>query len=415
MTRRALTCWCVSLVCVLLLGVERGDAEQASMEARWVTAWGTSLQGLGDSGTTNATVRMIARVTSSGDSVRVRIANTYGARALRVSAVAVGQRMRDARLLPGSSRHVTFDGGASVSIPPGSSVQSDAVEMRVVAYQDLAVSLHIPDTDVRPSQHRGARVTSYLSANGAGDVTADETGEPFVETTVSMFWLKSIDVHSKTSGGAVVAFGDSITDGSCVSVDGYDRWEDWLGVRLNLDASDRPGGRRSMAIVNEGIGGNTVTFENLVPAPVSTPGLQRLDRDVFSHHGVTHVVLFMGTNDIRREASAQQVIDGMTDIVRRVKERGLTIIGSTIIPRHNRDPVGDNTGWNSTKTGIRNEVNAWIRDEARFDGVLDFDRVVRDPADPDRIAPAFDCDGIHPSPRGYYEMGRSVPLELFRP
>ena len=177
---------------------------------------------------------MIARVTSSGDSVRVRIANTYGARALRVSAVAVGQRMRDARLLPGSSRHVTFDGGASVSIPPGSSVQSDAVEMRVVAYQDLAVSLHIPDTDVRPSQHRGARVTSYLSPNGAGDVTADETGEPFVETTVSMFWLKSIDVHSKTSGGAVVAFGDSITDGSCVSVDGYDRWEDWLGVRLNL-------------------------------------------------------------------------------------------------------------------------------------------------------------------------------------
>lgn len=398
---------------LMLLGAGQSEAEQGGERARWVTAWGTSLQELGESNLTNATVRMIARVTASGDSVRVRLDNTYGERALRVSSAAIGQRMRDAVVLPGSNRSLRFDGQTNVSIPPGGSVQSDPVMMRVMAYQDLAVSLHVPDSNVRPSQHRGARVTSYLSGDGAGDVTGDETGEPFVETTTSMFWLKSVDVHSATTAAVVVAFGDSITDGSCVSPDGYDRWEDWLGVRLNLEAGGASG-RGYTAIVNEGIGGNTVTFEHLVPPPVSTPGVQRLNRDVFSHAGVSHVVLFMGTNDIRREASAEEVIAGTTEIIREVKERGLKIIGATIIPRHNRAPVDDNTGWNSTKTNVRNEVNAWIRDAAPFDAVIDFDRVVQDPRDVDRIAPAFDCDGIHPSPRGYYEMGRAIPLDLFR-
>lgn len=168
-------------------------------------------------------------------------------------------------------------------------------------------------------------------------------------------------------------------------------------------------------MVNEGIAGNTVTGGNLQPPPDSPPGVERLDRDVLSHHGVTHVIFFMGTNDIRREAPAAQVIAGMQDIAARVKARGLRIIGSTIVPRHNRPPAGNNTGWNAAKTRIRNEVNQWIRTRAPFDAVIDFDKVVQDPTNTDVISPPFNCgDGIHPSPRGYYEMGRSVQLELFR-
>ena len=135
---------------------------------------------------------------------------------------------------------------------------------------------------------------------------------------------------------------------------------------------------------------------------------------MFSHSGVTHVILFMGTNDLRREATAQQVIAGMEEIISRVKDRELRIIGVTIIPRHDRAPVGENTGWNSEKTSARNRVNEWIRSEAGFDAVFDFDASVRDSDNLDRIDPAFDCDGIHPSPRGYYEMATSVPLDLFR-
>jgi lysophospholipase L1-like esterase len=310
---------------------------------------------------------------------------------------------------------VFFNGSPSVTIPAGGSVPSDAIALTVHAWQDIAVSLYVPGANVHPSQHGGAVVTSYLTAAGSGDSTADETRTPFTGSTTSMYWLKSIDVLSPRSTSAIVAFGDSITDGTCSTLDAHDRWEDWVSVRLDLpsgDESSRDGGRRSM--VNEGIGGNTITRANLSPPPDSIPGLERLDRDVLSHAGVTHVVLFMGTNDIRREASAAQVIAGMENIIQRVKAKGLRIYGVTIIPRHNVPPSGTNTGWNPAKTAIRNEVNQWIRTVAPFDGVLDFDKVVRQPANHDLLVPAFNCgDGIHPSPPGYYRMGKSVDLDLF--
>ena len=168
------------------------------------------------------------------------------------------------------------------------------------------------------------------------------------------------------------------------------------------------------AVVNEGIGGNTITREGLTPPPDSTPGGERLDRDVLSHHGVTDVILFMGTNDIRRGANAAQVIAAMASIVQKVRAKGIRIIGVTIIPRHNVAPNGTNSGWNPDKTRIKNQVNQWIRTKTSFDSIVDFDLVVRDPANPDQIRPAFNCgDGIHPSPVGYYTMGKSVALSLF--
>ena len=358
---------------------------------------------------TNATVRLIVRVTAGGDSVRIRLDNGYGVEPLRIGSAGIGHRMRGAALVPGTHHPLRFDGDRGVTIPPGGSVQSDPVQLAVLARQDLAVSLHLPDTDVSPSLHRGALVTSYASADGAGDLTADETRTGFTETMTSMWWLKSIDVLTSSPGGTIVAFGDSITDGSCSTVDAHDRWEDWMAVRL--DASRDAAVRR--AVVNEGIGGNTVIREHLQPAPNSTPGIERLERDVLSHAGVTDIILFMGTNDIRREASAPQVIAGMQTIIERVHARGLRIHGVTIIPRHNRAPTDNNSGWTPAKTRTRNDVNEWIRTNAPFDGVIDFDHVVRDPADPDRMLAPFNCDDVHPTPRGYYEMGRSVPLELF--
>jgi lysophospholipase L1-like esterase len=302
-----------------------------------------------------------------------------------------------------------------VIIPAGGSVTSDPVRMNVLAQQVLAVSLHIPDASVRPSQHGGAQVTSYLTTNGSGDVAAEETATPFTATTTSMFWLKAIDISSSSSTGSIVAFGDSITDGTCSTIDAHDRWEDLLAVRLALDVAGRDKKDAYKAVVNEGIGGNTIGRENLQPPPDSPPGLDRLERDVLTHHGLTHVILFMGTNDIRRGAPAGQVIAGMQDIARRIKARRLKIIGVTIIPRHNRPPEENNTGWDAAKTHVRNEVNQWIRTRAAFDGVIDFDRVVTYPENADLIYPAFNCgDGIHPSPRGYYEMGSSVRLGLFQ-
>lgn len=398
---------------VLIAGSEVDAVQPQPGSARWRTAWATSQQTLGTTAISNTTVRLIARVTIGGEAVRLRLDNTYGTSPLRIGKVYVGLRARGATLVPGSNRPVLFGGGQSVTVPPGGSVQSDTVALRVMARQDLAVSLHIPDTNVQPSQHSGALVTSYLGPANGGDRTPAESGEPFTGTIVTMPWLKAIDVLSSSASGVIVAFGDSITDGTCTTLDAHERWEDWLAVRLALE-DDRRGGRNAQkAVVNEGIGGNTVTREGLQPPPDSTPGIERLERDVLSHEGVSDVIVFMGTNDIRRGAPAAQVIAGMSDVVQRVKERGMKVFGATIIPRHNVPAAGTNTGWNDAKTAIRRDVNTWIRTRARLDGVLDFDTIVHDPTNADAIFPPFNCDGIHPTPRGYYEMGTSVPLDLF--
>ena len=403
-----------TIACAATLLLVTGTAAQ-QQRARWITAWGTSQQALGATGVSNATVRMIARVTIAGEAVRIRFDNAYGASPLSIGKAYVGLRIQGAGLTANSNRQVFFNTSAHVTVPAGGSVTSDLVPLRVMAQQDLAVSLHIPDADVRPSQHSAAQVTSYLTANGAGDKAADETAVPFTATTTSTFWVKSIDVLSSMSTGAIVAFGDSITDGTCSTLDGHDRWEDMLAMRLAFDASSRGSADAHKAVVNEGIGGNTLTREKLQPPPDSTPGLERLERDILSHHGVTHVVLFMGTNDARREAPAAQIIAATEDIVRRVKKAGLKTVGVTMIPRHNRPPTENNTGWSAAKTRVRNEVNQWIRTKTPFDAVIDFDKAVKDPENGDLINPPFNCgDGIHPSPRGYYEMGRSVALNLFR-
>ena len=378
-------------------------AQDSSGRATWVTAWGTSQQALGDTQITNATVRMIARVTIPGDSVRIRLDNTFGTEPVTIGRAYIGYRVQGAALAAGSNRPVTFNGASEAAIPGGGSTWSDPVRLPVLAQQDLAVSLYIPGSNVRPSQHTGAVVTSYRSADGTGDVASTEGRTPFTSTTTSLWWLKAIDVESVSSTGAIVAFGDSITDGTCTTLDAHDRWEDVLSVRLGLEhEASAPGGRGPAtglkSVVNEGIGGNTLTREGLMPPADSTPGLERVDRDVLSHHGVTDVVLFMGTNDIRRGATAGQVIAAMT----------------SIIPRHNVTPAGTNTGWDPEKTRIRNEVNQWIRTKAPFDSVIDFDRIVRDPANPDLLRSAFNCgDGVHPSPAGYYAMGKSIELRLF--
>ena len=285
---------------------------------------------------------------------------------------------------------------------------SDPVALSVDAQEDLAVSVYIPGADIRASQHGGAIVTSFSTDNGAGDLTASESGAPFKTKITTMPWLKAIDVRAAAPTTAIVAFGDSITDGTCTTLDGHDRWEDVVAQRLALQATT------GHSVVNEGIGGNTVT-RNVTPPPDSTPGTERLDRDVLAHAGVSHVVVLMGTNDIRREANAEQVINGLKDIVARVKARGLKVIGVTIVPRHNVTPVAGNTGWNDAKTKARNEVNAWIREGGAFDAVIDFDRVVRSATNSDLLNVTYNCgDGIHPSPLGYFRMGRSVDLDLFQ-
>jgi lysophospholipase L1-like esterase len=375
----------------------------------WATAWATSQQGLGMAKISNATIRMVARVTVPGDSVRIRLDNTFGTAPVTFGKATIGLRVRGAALAAGLVKPLTFAGKDSVTVAPGASVASDPVALHVEAQQDVAVSLFVSGTDVQPSQHNNAQVTSYLTDNGTGDQSGSEDGKPFTGKTTSMLWLKSIDVSTAGRISTIVALGDSITDGTCSTLDAHDRWEDALAARFALEK------KVAHAVINEGIGGNTATSANLNPPANSPPGTERLDRDVFAHAGVSHVVLFLGTNDIRREAPAEQVIAGIKDIVTRVKQKGIKIIGVTIIPRDTTVPGIPDTGWSDAKSKIRNQVNDFIRKQAGFDAVLDFDKLVRDPRNPEVINVAYDCgDGVHPSPYGYFLLGKSVDLGLFK-
>jgi lysophospholipase L1-like esterase len=398
-------CWTAIMVVLLVtLGLDPSGTVDAQ-EGRWVTAWGSSLQGLSPDTLTNATVQMIARPTIPGDSVRVKLENTFSAEPLTIGAAYVALRNHKVSLVQGLNRQLTFNGLPSVTIPAAGRIISDPVVLTVEARQDLAVSLYVPGTNVPISRHTSAYTISYLTPNGAGNHAASEDRSAFTVDTTSMYWLSAVEVFSSSATSAIIAFGDSITNGTCSTAEAYDRWEDVLAVRLSLLASN------STAVVNEGISGNTLTRANLTPPPDSPPGIERLDRDVLEQAGVTHVILFMGTNDIDRGASAAQVIAGMQEVIDRVKAVRLKIIGVTIIPRHNQSPTNTSTGWNDTKTAIRNEVNSWIRDHAKFDAIVDFDEVVRDAANPNLINPIFNCDGIHPNSFGYFVMGQSIDME----
>ena len=249
---------------------------------QWRVAWATSQQGNGSGLVSNTTVRLIARVTIGGEAVRIRLDNTYGKVPLQIAKASVGLRGRGASLVAGTGRPILFSGRESVTVPAGGTVRSDAVSLQVPALQDLAVSLYLPEIGVAPSQHSGALVTSYAAPAHAGDRTSTESAESFPTTITSMPWLKAIDVLSPSSKGAVVAFGDSITDGTCATLDANNRWVDWLAIRLALQHQSE-GPNIYGAVVNEGIGGNTVTREGLEPPPDSTPGLERLERDVLTH------------------------------------------------------------------------------------------------------------------------------------
>jgi len=355
-------------------------------------------------------IRQVVHTTLGGTHVRLTLSNAEGTAPLTFGAVELGRDAGGGKVARSTTRFVTFRGRRSVTIPPGRTVRSDAMSFRLRRQEDVAVSLHVRGASGAITWHPAAFAHSWLSRPGAGDHTAETSARAYPHSSTSWFWLTRVDVRAPGAASAVAVLGDSISDGNASTLDANDRWPDVLADRM-LRA------RRDLwhAVLNASIGGNTITR---LPCDVcGAPALDRLDRDVLRAPGVRHVLLFEGTNDIRRGASAAQVIAGMQEIIRRVRARGLRIIGATILPR------ADVPQWNpAVMNPIRREVNAWIRRAGAFDAIVDFDRIVRDPADPDRMRPEYDVnstiggpgDHLHPGRPAFLAMGYHVPLSLFR-
>jgi lysophospholipase L1-like esterase len=325
---------------------------------------------------------------------------------------------------------VTFYGGrASLTLKPGQSAWSDAVRLPfarnprggALVGRKLTVSFHVRGESGPMTWHAKALQTSYLTAPGAGSKSADEDEAAFPFSTASWFFLDALDMRTAAANQAVVAFGDSITDGTHSTLNGDDRWPDVLARRLRAKHGNR------IAVVNAGIGGNQVIgpkeYGPDKPFPGGPSALARLDRDVISLSGVSHVVWLEGINDFSKNgnASVEAVQDGMKQGVARLKKRipGVKVIGATLTPA--LGATNANHGF-PEQDEKRKALNAFIRDSGLFDAVVDFDRETLDPAT-GQLRPEFvhntttggDGDKLHPNRLGYLAMGMAFDLDLFKP
>ena len=331
--------------------------------------------GLTNPGFNNQTLRQIVYTSVGGERVRVRL-STFGANGLVIGAAHLALRDVGAAIVPGSDRTLTFSGQPSITIPPGALVVSDPVDLDVPALGDLAVSIFVPGSTGPATWHFVALQTSYVSP--PGDFTASPV-MPIDSTTLAWFWLAGVEVMASKQTGAIVTFGDSITDGPGSTPDTNNRWPDHLTRRL----LSQPGNHK-MGVLNEGITGNRLLHDVLGPN-----GLARFDRDVLTQTGVTHVIVLLGNNDITTGevfpadfVTADQIIEGHRQLIRRAHARGLKIYGGTLTPFEGFTFFGFTFSPTSSPEteAKRQAVNEWIRSSGEYDAVIDFDALVRDPS-----------------------------------
>ena len=387
----------------------------------WVATWGTSQQvpepqnALPPDDLHDATVRQIVHLSVGGSTLRVHVSNAFGTAPLHFTSVHIARPVAadSSDIVAGSDRALSFNGATDGIVPPGAEYVSDPIGYPVTALSNLAVSFHLDEPPMRETGHPGSRATSYYvhgdevsavhlaGANGASPGTVEH-----------WYQVAEIDVAAGPGAATVVALGDSITDGHGSTTNGNDRWTDVLAERLQASPATS-----SIGVVNAGIGGNHLLTDGLGPNV-----LARFDRDVLAPAGARWVIVFEGVNDLGglarnpqataadHAALVQRLVGAYQQIILRAHAHGIKVIGATITPYTGSDYYHPGP----QDEADRQAINAWIRMPGHFDAVVDFDAVVRDPAQPDRLLPKYDCgDHLHPSPAGYKAIGDSITLSLF--
>ncbi len=427
-----------------------GDDHDRGRDAHWVGTWATSPQSTNAVTFNNQTLRMIARVSVGGDTIRVRFSNAYGTQPLVIGAAHVALRapctviyngylydpihvvqppppggtcstLEGSAVVPSSDRVLTFAGSTSTKVWPGAVMVSDPVDLDVPALSDLAVSFYLPGS-VDPgtgnliTRHGTAKQTSYFSAMGAGDLTAATVMPGNSTLTQSWYFVNTVEVMASRRIGAIVALGDSITDANVSTPDTNFRWPYELARRLNARH-----GKRAMGVLDHGTGGDKVLWDAVTGTlGGNDSGQHRFDRDVIAAPGVTHVIVLLGVNDFRNSPSdnpalvvtAEEVIGGYKQMIARAHAAGIKIYGGTLTPWWQSIFTGDN--WTNEKWLKHEAVNNWIRTSHAFDAVIDFDKCLADPADRKQMLPTWDSgDHLHPGDAGYVHMGDCIDLSLF--
>ena len=436
----------VSTLALLLVVSSSAAGQPASGEA-WVVSWAASAHGPYPSGNPSAqpdlslafptaaagardqSFRLIVRPSIWGRQTRIRLSNVHGAAPVTFDDVHIGLQLGSSAIVAGTNQRVTFGGRPAITIAPGESAWSDATPLpfvtdgaaRALEGRKLAVSLHVAGESGPMTWHAKALQTSYVTAPGAGAVGSDERESAFPFSTTSWFFLDALDMTAPAGAYAVVAFGDSITDGTLSTLNGDDRWPDVLARRLRA----RPG--PPVSVVNAGIGGNRVVgperYSAREPVGGGPSALARLDRDVVSLSGVKAVIWLEGINDLSRtgNASVEAIAAGMKEGVARLRSQipGVRIIGATLTPA--LGAANANHG-SPEQDAQRQRLNAFILTPGLFDGVADFDAATRDPATGalrrelvHNTTTGGEGDKLHPNRLGYLAMGMAIDLELLTP
>jgi lysophospholipase L1-like esterase len=403
------------LICLGFLPLRSPSAASSAPEI-WVATWGCSQQipepqnELPIDDLRDATVRQIFHLSVGGSALRVHLSNAFGTEALHFTSIHIAHPLSTSSpaIDPSTDQQLTFAGKPDVLIPPGAEFVSDPVNLKVAPLSDLAVTFHLDIPPARQTAHPGSRATTYYVHGDS--VAAATLLEP--KRVDHWFQISAIDVQVPPGSAALVVLGDSITDGHGATTNGNDRWTDVLAARLQGSPQTR-----NIGVSNQGIGGNHLLTDGLGPNALS-----RFDRDVLAPAGVRWLVVFEGVNDLGglartgevpladHAALVERVLSAYRQLVERAHAHGLQVFGATITPFVGSDyyhpgPLSE---------ADRQAVNQWIRAAGHFDGVIDFDAVVRDPNHPDQLLPSFDCgDHLHPSPAGYKAMGEAIPLTVF--
>ena len=402
----------LSAVLLGLLALTAGfglAAQPGQDHPNWVTTWSASPSTLPPnpydeiSELNNQTLRLIVHTSAGGEALRLRLSNTHGTKELIIGGVTVALSGAGSDVVTGSTRTVTFSGSESFAISRGAVMISDPLNFAVPRTGNLSVSIYLPEATGFVTAHRAAMQTNYISAAGNHLTGAFPVGE---EITYSAL-LTAVDVVTARPTRTIVALGDSITDGTGSTVSANERWPDHLARRLYADPA-----YQDYAVAIAAIAGNRVTTE---ASPIFGQNLQRrFERDVLALSNVSHIILLEGINDIgmsSREGplvKAQNIINGYRQIIARAHARGIKIYASVLLPY-------EGAGYYSAEGNVvRQEVNNFIRNSGEFDAVIELDKPVADPANPNRLRPDYTRDNLHPNDEGYAAMASVVPLELFK-
>jgi lysophospholipase L1-like esterase len=348
----------------------------------------------------NQTVRQVLRLSLAGDALRIKISNLFGTAPVTFSGVRVARSATQSSIDPSTDRAVTFNGQASVTLAAGAELVSDPVALPVSTFDNIAVSMFFASLTSMPTVHQVARQTGF---SGFGNQLSATSILGNVDPDAPYLGLTAVETSSTESTKLVVAFGDSLTDGSGSSLDTAKRYPNQLDDRL------KSAGFRRTGVVNTGIGGN-----RWINDYAGLRGSSRFERDVLAVSGVTHTIILLGINDIgfsvefpsaNQEVSAQQIIAAITTAAASARARGIRVFLGTLTPYKGAGFFSD------AGEAKRQAVNAAIRSSAAVDGVFDFDVVMRSPVDPAVINPAFDSgDHLHPNDAGYAAMAAAIDL-----